>query len=288
MRDDFLLSLPSEGVRAELPAFLPSLQAAPEAFEKYLDDNFGMDDHFPSLDELSRVFPDIPTSPALGSSSKSIYTTESSAGPATSDYTTFSTSNHPAHFDFGSQLNAVDPKRIMFSDLSAFPDFDFSGLQLSPTLFQNVCVTVAETQYADGPDQPPVGIPPYTTLSTDFQSPPPPYPTDPPVCATSTTQSCTGPIRTKHTCPHCGLILTSGRESNLKAHIETHNPNRKKPFVCPENDCGHPFARRNDLKRHMQSQHGDQGEVTNPVSQRVWGTFEHPGMVNRRRVRGAT
>ncbi|KAH9164272.1 hypothetical protein EDB89DRAFT_440173 [Lactarius sanguifluus] len=254
---DFLSSLPSEGVGAELPSFQPSLQAAPEVFEKDLDDNLDLDAQFPTLDDLLHIFPDIPPSPGLAWPSKSIYTTESSAGPATSDYftTPSSISNDPARFDFGSQLDAVDPKRIIFSDPSAF--LDSSGPQPSSALFPNNCITVTEAQYDDGPDRPPVGISPYT-LSTAFQGPSLPRQMDPPVCASSTKQSCTGPIRTKHICPHCGLILTSGRESNLKAHIDTHDLNRKKPFVCPENDCGHPFVRSNDFIRHMQSRHGYQ------------------------------
>ncbi|KAH8977917.1 hypothetical protein EDB92DRAFT_1913433 [Lactarius akahatsu] len=178
-----------------------------------------------------------------------------------------SISNYPAHLDFGSQLNAVDPKRIMFSDPSSF--LDSSGPQPSSALFPNGCITVAEAQYDDGPDRPPVGISPYT-LATAFPGPPLPRQMDPPICATSIKQSRTGPIRTKHICPHCGLsILTSGRESNLKAHIETHNLNREKPFVCPENYCGHPFVRSNDFIRHMQSRHGYQKEAAFDARRRL-------------------
>ncbi|KAH9014426.1 hypothetical protein EDB84DRAFT_1636644 [Lactarius hengduanensis] len=262
---DFSSSLPSEGVGAELPSFQPPLQAAPEAFEKDLDDIFNLDDQFPTPDDLLHVFPDmIPPSPARA--------------PPTSDYfsTPSPTSNYPPRFDFGSMLDAVDPKRIMFSDPFAF--IDSSGPQPSPALLPNGRITAAEAQYDDGPDRPPpVGISPYT-LATGFQGPPLPRQMDPPVCATSTKQSRTGPIRTKHICPYpdCGLILTSGRESNLKAHIETHNPNRKKPFVCPEKDCGHPFVRSNDFTRHMQSRHGYQKEAAFAARRRLV-TVRRPG-----------
>ncbi|KAH9021692.1 hypothetical protein EDB83DRAFT_2431146 [Lactarius deliciosus] len=170
----------------------------------------------------------------------------------------------------------------MFSDPSAF--LDSSGPQPSPGLFPNSYITVAEAQHDDGPDRPPpVGISPYT-LSTVFQGPPQPRQMDPLVCATSTQQSRTGPIRTKHICPHCSLILTSGRESNLRAHIDTHNLNREKPFVCPENDCGHPFVRSNDFIRHLQSRHGYQKEAAFGARRlvkvrRPGKCFEQPGMV---------
>ncbi|KAI9445782.1 hypothetical protein BJY52DRAFT_409895, partial [Lactarius psammicola] len=52
-------------------------------------------------------------------------------------------------------------------------------------------------------------------------------------------------------------FLESARKHNLKTHMETHNPNRKRPYVCPEGDCGHPFTRKHDLKRHVESMHGD-------------------------------
>ena len=56
------------------------------------------------------------------------------------------------------------------------------------------------------------------------------------------------------------FFLAFDRRSNLKSHIETHNPYRKRPFVCPESDCKYPFTRSNDLKRHLVSKHGDQAK----------------------------
>ncbi|KAH9164270.1 hypothetical protein EDB89DRAFT_440050 [Lactarius sanguifluus] len=300
MSDDLLSFLPYGGVKADLPSFTPPPQAAPESFDEELD-NLDVDVQFLTLDDIFLTPSGLAPSPGLASPSDSAYTTESSNGPATaseyssmayptsnysapfdfgsspglasaynstytaesneypatSEYssTTNSTSDHPAHFDFNSQLNAVDPKRAIFSYPSMFPDS--SGFQLSPALFPDVCV--AEAQSDDSFNNPPVGISPHI-LSTAVQGFPP-YPTDPPVCAASAKKSHTGPIKEKYTCPECGRVLTSGRKSNLKSHMDTHNPNRKRPFVCPQSDCSHRFVRSNDLKRHIpthvRSQHGD-------------------------------
>ncbi|KAF8262896.1 hypothetical protein EI94DRAFT_641669 [Lactarius quietus] len=127
----------------------------------------------------------------------------------------------------------------------------FGTPQFSPLLFQNVQVVGAQSD--DGPYWPPVGISPHS-LSAGFQNPLPAVPTDPPVGAAPATQASTGPIRNKFVCHLCGQ--ESARKSNMKSHMETHNPNRKRPFVCPESDCAHPFTRSNDLKRHLLSMHG--------------------------------
>ncbi|KAH8977915.1 hypothetical protein EDB92DRAFT_1957272 [Lactarius akahatsu] len=99
---------------------------------------------------------DFASSPGLASAYNSTYTTESNEYPATSEYSsaTNSTSDYPAHFEFVSQLNAIDPKRTIFSDPPMF--FDSSGLQLSPSLFPDPCV--AEAQSDDGFNGLPVGI----------------------------------------------------------------------------------------------------------------------------------
>ncbi|KAI9437240.1 hypothetical protein H4582DRAFT_336044 [Lactarius indigo] len=256
MSDDPSLFLPFEGVNPALPSFRPP-QGHLEAFYKDLDllDNPDLDSQFPTLDDLSYAFHNSTPLPGLALPSKFTRTTESSEGPATSDYfsTNYSTSNHPAHLDFGSQLRAVDPMRTIFSTPSSF--LDSSGPQFSPTLVPGVYV--AEAQSDDVPYRQPVGMSPYI-LPTAFQSPPPPYPTDSPVCAASESakQSHTGPIRVEHTCPDCSRVFD--RKSNLNSHKETHNPNRKRPYVCPESGCGKTFIRSNDRKRHVQSQHGDQ------------------------------
>ncbi|KAH8999879.1 hypothetical protein EDB86DRAFT_2908050 [Lactarius hatsudake] len=297
MSDDLLSFLPYGGVMAELPSFTPPPQATPESFDEDLD-NLDVDVRFLTLDDIfltpSDLAPspglalpsdsgytsesnngpasaseyssmaystsnysasfDFGSSPSLASASNSTYTAESNEYPATSEYssTTNSTPDYPAPVDFVSQLNAVDPKRTIFPDPSVF--LDPSGLQLSPALFPDVYV--AEMQCDDGFNNPPAGISPHI-LSTGFQGFPP-YPTDPPVRAK---KSRTGPIKEEYTCPECGRVLTSGRKSNLKSHMDTHNPNRKRPFVCPQSNCSHRFVRSNDLKRHIsthvRSQHGD-------------------------------
>ncbi|KAH8978780.1 hypothetical protein EDB92DRAFT_1956028 [Lactarius akahatsu] len=88
----------------------------------------------------------------LASAYNSTYTTESNEYPATSEYSsaTNSTSDYPAHFEFVSQLNAIDPKRTIFSDPPMF--FDSSGLQLSPSLFPTLAwprrsLTMASMDY---------------------------------------------------------------------------------------------------------------------------------------------
>lgn len=52
-------------------------------------------------------------------------------------------------------------------------------------------------------------------------------------------------------CPKCGKLFS--RSYNLKAHMDTHNPNRKHPFKCEWGGCDKCFARRTDLVRHEQS-----------------------------------
>ncbi|OJD40364.1 epithelial zinc-finger ezf protein [Diplodia corticola] len=56
-----------------------------------------------------------------------------------------------------------------------------------------------------------------------------------------------------HQCHICGKLFQRGY--NHSAHMETHNPNRKKPNACPRQGCGKRFVRRTDLHRHDQSVH---------------------------------
>ena len=51
------------------------------------------------------------------------------------------------------------------------------------------------------------------------------------------------------TCTLCGMyFLTKG---NYKQHLETHNPNREKPYKCTE--CPVSFVRNVDFVRHFSS-----------------------------------
>jgi len=52
-------------------------------------------------------------------------------------------------------------------------------------------------------------------------------------------------------CDHCGKLFQ--RSYNLKAHLETHDPNRDHPHECDYSDCDKRFVRRTDLVRHEQS-----------------------------------
>lgn len=45
------------------------------------------------------------------------------------------------------------------------------------------------------------------------------------------------------------------RAYNLKTHIQTHDPNRLKPYACHHKSCGRSFSRKHDLTRHMVSIH---------------------------------
>ncbi|KAF8262894.1 hypothetical protein EI94DRAFT_1742264 [Lactarius quietus] len=258
MSDEFLSSFIPESVQA------PS----PESFEKYLEelldfDNLDNDVDLPTL--LDDPFPNYPDASALplSSPSASTYsTTDLTDDTTNSDYSsmTFSTTNHPLPLnidlrdvDTGSGYNGVYTKQPapMFTDPHAFLD-SLGSLQFPPDLFQTVQVYKAQSD--DGPYRPSVGISPHC-LSTAFQSPPPAALMDSPGGTASSMQTYTGPIRSKFVCPECGH--KSARKHNLKTHMDTHNPDRMKPFVCPVSDCGHPFTRKHDLKRHLEAMHGD-------------------------------
>lgn len=43
------------------------------------------------------------------------------------------------------------------------------------------------------------------------------------------------------------------RSYNLKSHLETHDPDRQKPFKCEYEGCSREFVRKTDLTRHVQS-----------------------------------
>jgi hypothetical protein len=40
--------------------------------------------------------------------------------------------------------------------------------------------------------------------------------------------------------------------------MATHDPNRLKPYVCPQRSCGRSFSRKHDLGRHLISIHRDE------------------------------
>ncbi|KAI0374466.1 hypothetical protein BV20DRAFT_1049260 [Pilatotrama ljubarskyi] len=57
----------------------------------------------------------------------------------------------------------------------------------------------------------------------------------------------------KYQCPTCPRAFA--RAYNLKTHIQTHDPNRLKPYACHHKSCGRSFSRKHDLTRHMVSIH---------------------------------
>jgi len=52
-------------------------------------------------------------------------------------------------------------------------------------------------------------------------------------------------------CEECGKLFQ--RTYNLRAHMETHDPQRRQPYVCAHDACEKRFVRRTDLLRHEQS-----------------------------------
>ncbi|KAF9068593.1 hypothetical protein BDP27DRAFT_1266151 [Rhodocollybia butyracea] len=67
-------------------------------------------------------------------------------------------------------------------------------------------------------------------------------------------------LRRKHKCTICPRAFD--RAFNLKAHMDTHNPNRKKPFVCHHDNCRRAFSRKHDLGRHLTSIHHDEAKTS--------------------------
>lgn len=65
----------------------------------------------------------------------------------------------------------------------------------------------------------------------------------------------TQPENANCACERCGRLFQ--RSYNLKAHMETHDPNRTFPHECQYEDCEKRFKRKTDLLRHEQSV-GDQ------------------------------
>ncbi|KAI9660250.1 MAG: hypothetical protein M1831_003557 [Alyxoria varia] len=55
-------------------------------------------------------------------------------------------------------------------------------------------------------------------------------------------------FETKFICPICSREFP--RKFNCTTHMETHNPNRPRPHVCPIQGCHKGFFRSSELKRH--------------------------------------
>lgn len=61
----------------------------------------------------------------------------------------------------------------------------------------------------------------------------------------------TTPSNAVCSCEQCGKLFQ--RMSNLKAHMDTHKPDREQPWACHYSGCGRRFVRRTDLTRHQES-----------------------------------
>ena len=263
---------------------LPSVTPPPlESFEEMLNalsdrENLDMDVplnvQFPTM---TLPLPDI-SSPTRRVASTQSQSTYSMPGLTDTEYSSMiaSTSNYPPLFNparrdivLGFEYNNVNPKPnpvISESTTTMFPP----GVS-----FQHD--HVANAQPDNEPDRQFVGISPHC-LSAAIANPPPAIPIDPPTSTPSTSHVFTGPIRTKHPkkpkkeptcnrCDQCGrgkynccviyfrdiqcFFLVFDRKSNLTSHMKTHDPNRERPFVCPEIDCTYSrFTRSHDLERH--------------------------------------
>lgn len=62
-------------------------------------------------------------------------------------------------------------------------------------------------------------------------------------------------------CPVEGCGKMFARKFNLKTHMNTHDPARARPFLCPDPNCNKTFVRFHDLDRH-QTVHSKTKEFT--------------------------
>ncbi|OCH96688.1 hypothetical protein OBBRIDRAFT_694754, partial [Obba rivulosa] len=67
----------------------------------------------------------------------------------------------------------------------------------------------------------------------------------------------------KYQCPSCPRAFV--RAFNLKTHMQTHDPNRAKPYTCTFKSCGRSFSRKHDLTRHNVSIHRAEASSGSPV-----------------------
>ena len=58
-------------------------------------------------------------------------------------------------------------------------------------------------------------------------------------------------FETKFICPICSREFP--RKFNCATHMDTHKPNRERPYVCPIQGCHKGFFRSSELKRHDES-----------------------------------
>lgn len=61
----------------------------------------------------------------------------------------------------------------------------------------------------------------------------------------------TTPMNAVCSCDECGKLFQ--RTSNLKAHMDTHKPDREQPWACQFYGCERRFVRKTDMTRHQES-----------------------------------
>ncbi|KAI0283402.1 hypothetical protein BGY98DRAFT_952249 [Russula aff. rugulosa BPL654] len=263
--EDLWSSFLSEAAKPDLPFFPPLPQAdapPPESFDTEFE---GLEFEGVELPEDS-FLQFRGNTPVFISPSVFTHSTESGYELAASEYSYgYPHSNYSMPLDIAfqnvrvsSEYGGVDtlqnPAYPPFNDLSSFG-------ALPPTPSPSPPLRMGKAQSDYGPSksrQPHFGVAP-DNLSLSRQQPATPtVPPVPPV-QVSDKQSHAGHGKA-HQCPNCSRAFA--RAFNLKTHMDTHNPERVKQYVCPHSSCKRPFSRKHDLQRHRTAIHRDQSSTS--------------------------
>lgn len=263
-----------ETQKADLPFFAPLPQAdapPPESFDsEFAELEFEGPIQLP-------VHPEDPFSTFRGNTpvftSPSVFThsTESGYDLAASEYSYggYPASNYSMPLDiafhnvrvsseYGGVNTLHDPLyQPAFNDLPSFG-------ALPPTPSPSPPIRMAKAQSDYGPPQSRqshFGIAP-DNLSLPRQQPS--TPTVPAVLPVHASDKQTHTGSKAHQCPNCGRAFA--RAFNLKTHMDTHNPERVKQYICPHSSCKRPFSRKHDLQRHRTAIHRDQASTSSVYS----------------------